>query len=137
MSYDVETDILKYLETQGLGTFGRTLVRNITSEVRQSKTSWVTLRGISSSGTPEPLSDSDFMQYNVEVCGGNSEAGTTVGGQLAFAVYKALSLVIDHKADDTDYLCIENLSAPYPSVQNGQTIYTWSIKVTRYYGGMT
>ncbi|MFA6803786.1 MAG: hypothetical protein WCR24_04755 [Candidatus Methanomethylophilaceae archaeon] len=137
MGYDIETDVLKYLETQGIGTFGRTLIRDVTSEIRQSKTSWVTLKGVSSSLTPEPLSDTDFSQFNVEVCGGSSESGTTRGGQLAFSVYKALSLVLDHTEDDTDYLCIENLGSPFPSIQNGLTIYTWQIKVTRYYGGMT
>lgn len=85
---------------------------------------------------PSLTADVDFHGLSVSVVTGIGEKGYTAGARMAEDLYRLLRLVLDVRINDTLYLCIQAVSAPYivTVTPEERTQYNFELEITRYIG---
>ena len=134
MSDDAVKDILTFLEEEGVGTYGKLLIRNITREMRDLGQQYVSCYVSSSSIAPYNVDETDTINMVMQVSGGLGEKGESEGFRLAMQVYRLLNLQCDRIINDTLYCGIHNTSSPYESQNGDNTVFSWNVELVRYYG---
>lgn len=132
---DVCGDIISLIEDAGLGVHGVDLFSRVDFDYKGE------LRGIlvenPSPGTiPDVLTETDTVGIDITVCKGVGDRGRTQTTELAFQIFKLLSLKTDITVNGTLYPLITAVNSPYEIKRDDRYYRAFRVEVTRYYGGI-